>query len=199
MLVIVANLAALSGVWFNRTGQPDAVVTLTERELPLMPRGDDDSGVALKLTWRSEDGGDSWLDRDKLDELGFDIPHSGIDRYISQYRKLFAVLEYREGCDEPEKLPCLYAIDAGRDSKQLRRSYADRARYIIAPAAVQLRYQLDRPDGEKLTGRVQRLLLPMIHVPAEHGTPFTGAGADLSYRVTLRYGRRHEPWILAVE
>jgi hypothetical protein len=153
----------------------------------------------LRLTWRSEENGDSWLDRAKLEELGFDLPQSGIDRYISLYRKLFAVLEYREEHVGPEKMPRLFVIDAGRDAEELRRSYTDRARYIIVPAVVQLRYQPDSPNGERLTGRVQRLLPSMIHVPKEHSAPFIGADADISYRVTLRYGRRHEPWILSVE
>jgi hypothetical protein len=203
MLVIVVNLVALSGVWFNRTGAPDAVVTLTERELLLMPSEDDDSGIALRLSWSSEDPEERWdnpwLDRDKLEELGFNCPPADIDHNVSQHRQLFVVLEYREEEIEPVEASRLSAVDAGRDPEELRRLYPDRARYIITPADVRLRYLHDAPEGEKLAGRVQRLLPPLIHVPRNHRALFTGVEGEPSYRVTLRYGRRHEPWILAVE
>ncbi len=198
-LVIVVNLVALFSVWFNRTGAPDAEITLNERELPLVPREDDDSGMALRLTRRDKDDETPWLDRSKLEELGFDCPPAEIGHDFIQHRKLFIVLELREDATAPAEASRLFAMDAGPDPEELRRIYPDRARYIITSAVVQLRYQPDAPEGERLTGRIQRLLPPMIHVPKEYSALFTGAEAEPSYRVTLRYGRRHEPWILAVE
>jgi hypothetical protein len=199
MLVIIANLVALSGVWFNRTGAPDSVITLTERELPLMPREDDDSGIAVRLNWRNEDDATPWLDRDKLQELGFACPPHDFEHDIIQVRKLFVVLEYREEESDPPDASRLFAIDAGPSPEELRRSYPDRARYIITSAVVNMRFRSDPADGEKLRGTIRPLLPQLIHVPKTHRAHFTGTEGDLSYRVTLRYGRRHEPWILDVE
>lgn len=79
-LIVVGNLAVLAGVAYNRSGEPEAVMLLSERELrqPYYNRNNrDNSGLALRLSWRAEEGVRgpiaSWLDRDKLRELGFDV------------------------------------------------------------------------------------------------------------------------------
>jgi Domain of unknown function (DUF4824) len=73
-LVVVTNAVALGGVLGNRRGEPDAVVTLTERELTIGYVGEEDTGLALHLDWNQRwDGSDpGWLDRGKLESLGFD-------------------------------------------------------------------------------------------------------------------------------
>ena len=50
-------------------GQPDADITLTERELSRV-RTDADSGVSLTLSFQVPNG--TWLNRAKLSTLGFD-------------------------------------------------------------------------------------------------------------------------------
>jgi len=86
-LILAGNAIALIGVAYNRSGEPDAVAELSERELgKAFNRNRDNSGLSLRLRWRveSETGIESmmlggrmsgtthWLDRDKLAELGFD-------------------------------------------------------------------------------------------------------------------------------
>lgn len=92
-LILVTNTVALLGVAYNRNGEPDSVLQLTQREL-LLPyewRGNrENSGVALTLRWRvlGDDSGDptgllsgypgyggspKWLDQAKLSALGFDV------------------------------------------------------------------------------------------------------------------------------
>jgi hypothetical protein len=213
MLVIITNLVVLSGVWFNRTGAPDAVVTLTERELPMLQVRDDDSGIALRLSRNIEDrekrSNEAWLDRAKLEKLGFDCPSADIDHNYFQDRKLFLVLDYREEDVQAQHGSRLFAIDAGQDPEELRRAYPDRGRYIIAPGVVQLRYRPDTPEGEVLGGRIRQLLPSLIHVPTAHNALFKRLSAQglpdepgdhpPRYGVTLRYGRRLEPWIVDVK
>ncbi len=91
-LVLLVNAVALGGAAWNRSGDPDATVVLSQRELALPWQwGDahDDSGLALQLRWRvpSRPAGEDdivlhdgayahadWLDADKLAALGFEHP-----------------------------------------------------------------------------------------------------------------------------
>src|SRR5262249_50079141 len=50
VIVVAANVATLAGVAANRSGEPDAVITMTERELPL--RFTNDRNSARQLTVR---------------------------------------------------------------------------------------------------------------------------------------------------
>jgi len=79
-VVTAVNLAVMLDVLRDRTGEPDAVVTLDERELALEnpPR----EGGAITLRWKYQregrPGADAptflpyWIDERKLDALGFD-------------------------------------------------------------------------------------------------------------------------------
>lgn len=85
-LIMATNAVALIGVAYNRSGEPESVVTVSERELRL-PYGysssSENSGLSLKLVWRVKDrsskygcyqwGSPEWLDKEKLAELGFDV------------------------------------------------------------------------------------------------------------------------------
>lgn len=104
-LIVVTNAVVLGGAAWNRSGEPDATLVVTQRELALPPyRLDEDTGLALYLSlgggpwW--EERGEEWLDREKLAELGFavDVDPAGPD--AAQYyadalpRQVFVVLEY---------------------------------------------------------------------------------------------------------
>ena len=89
-LILVVNGFVLSGVALNRTGEPESLVQLSERELQLPYRGwnsKENSGVELSLRWRvnagsgtqdgyygyvSYGGTAAWLDEEKMTALGFD-------------------------------------------------------------------------------------------------------------------------------
>ena len=91
VVVILVNLLILYRVYDNRTSTPDSVVTLTQRELSLLPytkphrdgKYEHNKRRFLNINWRvyNEKGyyykSPEWLDSDKLKELGFDT-----DRYI---------------------------------------------------------------------------------------------------------------------
>lgn len=120
-LLLLTNLVVLAGVAYNRSGEPDARITLTERELrPWHSYNDENSGFALRVAWRISDdqeddhylyysrpqifpyyrGNTEWLDSNKLDALGFDTDEifrrgDDPDRYkVPISREAYVVLEY---------------------------------------------------------------------------------------------------------
>lgn len=73
-LVVVVNSAVLGGVAWNRSGQPEATLQLTERELPLRHRyvrSKENSGLGLTLRLFEDSHSPEWLDERKLRALGF--------------------------------------------------------------------------------------------------------------------------------
>jgi len=107
-IVLVANAFALVHAWRNRYGPVETEISLTERELALSYRSnDDDSGVAFDLRWLDPSWALSgwerrvvWLDQKNLHEIGFDTsvaPSSdkAADFYQRQRaRRAFVALEY---------------------------------------------------------------------------------------------------------
>jgi len=101
VLLAIVNLLVLAGVRLNRSGEPDASVELTERELSLNRIEKENSGVSLRLDLQQYGDRESeWFDKKKLTEVGFDCstPVDAADagfRYRKALpRKTFVVLEY---------------------------------------------------------------------------------------------------------
>jgi hypothetical protein len=109
-IILVANALALFHAAHNRVGTPESDITLTNRELRYFAQSatDDDSGVTLQLQWTDPslhlaaevDHRPKWLDRQKLQTLGFDCSvdpgSSGAARFYRRQRprQVFAALEY---------------------------------------------------------------------------------------------------------
>jgi hypothetical protein len=76
IFILAGNAAVLISVAYNRSGQPDAVVELSERELvrPYILSAREDSGLTLHLLWREpgQAEGSPRLTQDQLKALGFD-------------------------------------------------------------------------------------------------------------------------------
>ena len=95
-LILIVNMFALAGVAYNRSGEPDSRLRLSQRELALpysWQGSSENSGIALRLQWRvpvveespdaiarwsqmdylSNYGFPAWMDKTKLESLGFDI------------------------------------------------------------------------------------------------------------------------------
>ena len=117
-LIVVTNLAILAAAGWNRLGEPEAELLLTERELA-MPGARQDEGTALELSLMTTDEPPGvvrrtarwkryelppvdygWLDRAKLLELGFrvDLDPSELDaaeHYAhAMPRRAYVVLEF---------------------------------------------------------------------------------------------------------
>lgn len=90
LLIVGTNAVVLGGVVYNRGGEPEAALPLTERELQIPGAWgfrSENSGLDLRLQWRlppthadvsdygqaGYGGGAFWLDGAKLVELGFDM------------------------------------------------------------------------------------------------------------------------------
>ena len=117
-LIVLTNVVVLAGVVYNRSGEPDAVVQLTERELSWLKRWDvtdkEDTGIYLKLKWNLAKSHyrqyrtnhwifqeeDTWLNQKKLEELGFDTHFPLEDEKAYRFyrrqlpRQAYVVLEF---------------------------------------------------------------------------------------------------------
>lgn len=110
-VIVITNVFALAGVAYNRGGEPDAGVELSERELSMWHAGsrDENSGLSLRLACRIErsdgygggyscTGNPQWLDQAKLELLGINVPPADSDRYRRQRgmssKEVFLVLEF---------------------------------------------------------------------------------------------------------
>lgn len=91
-LILLTNAVVLIGVYFNRSGEVEARMTLSQRELSVphggdWVRGKENSGLALGLKWRVNQAGvgeyygghgysggtPDWLDEARMKSLGFDV------------------------------------------------------------------------------------------------------------------------------
>ncbi|MDY6989632.1 MAG: DUF4824 family protein [Thermodesulfobacteriota bacterium] len=112
VVLLATNVAVLLGVASNRSGEPEAVLLLTERELNWPYRiHKEDSGLALHLAWRAigkekeetyyvDWRTPEWFNGEKLKEVGFDVedltrPEISSERYkVPVAREVLIVLEY---------------------------------------------------------------------------------------------------------
>ena len=94
-LILLANAVALTGVYFNRSGEPEARMRLSQRELGTpwdWSVARENSGMVLGLNWRVNDGNavdnsyggygyhggtPDWLDEPRMQALGFDTTPVG--------------------------------------------------------------------------------------------------------------------------
>ena len=166
------------------------------------------------LSWRE------WLDRQqrKLDEMAGEV---------GRREKTPGDLEFaRERFERDRRTKSrMFLIDVGRDPAALRAKHPDTTRFIVTPALVDLSYWRNDPSPESahLTGSIRGLMVSEIHVPRGKRSPLdailasreererlraSAGSAQTSqpddevrgpaYAVTIAYGRRHEPWLVAV-
>ena len=112
-IIIATNVVALAGVTYNRSGNPEAQIELTERELAMPHRyrmNKENTGLGLRIKCRLEGdtyygygnciGIPKWFNREKLNELGFKLQslrEKGKRRHAwgkELPRKAYLVLEY---------------------------------------------------------------------------------------------------------
>lgn len=132
-LIVAVNAIAIGGALYNRGGEPEATLALSDRELELPYRWEeerDNSGLSLRLQWRvttrdeytlfSHGREPAWLDAAGLAALGFDtsLPADDLDaerHYARQLaRDALLVLEL----DGPAYAAALAAAQARFDKEK---------------------------------------------------------------------------------
>jgi Domain of unknown function (DUF4824) len=144
-LLVLTNVIVLVGVTYNRSDEPEAEITLTERELPLSYadyRSEENTGLALRLDWQhpghrwhaimfESQFEPNWFDQGKLENIGYDCSLPLSDPFAEQYydrmlpREAYVVLAYggeawarwREEWDR-DKVFMLDQIKKGKQSKE---------------------------------------------------------------------------------
>jgi hypothetical protein len=101
----------------------------------------------------------------------------------------------------------LFAVDAGPDAQALRAKYPDRTRYAIVQGKVRPSYQSGRGKEARWTGFIEVIDNARVNVPlqfrkAVESAPHSIARATASpplpaFEVTVAFGKRFEPWIIA--
>jgi len=101
----------------------------------------------------------------------------------------------------------LFAVDVGRDAQALRAKYPDRTRYAIVQGKVRPSYQSGRGKDARWTGYIEVIENARVNVPLEfrkavesapRSIPLaTPAGSGPAFEVTVAFGKRFEPWIIA--
>jgi hypothetical protein len=192
VVVIASNAYTLGTATFNRTGEPEAVLDLTERELRLPQREADNTAIVLQLEWNElapNQAGNSvppWFDAAKLASIGFDCRLPATAENAAHYRgaaprSVYAVLENdgdawrrymdriisQEEKDAASRRPRLVLIDVGTDASALRARYPDRRRSVIVPATAGLSLIQPRTGTPFLRGRINIVYPLELNVPRE--------------------------------
>ena len=160
IILVATNILVLTGVASNRSGEPETLITLTERELrlPYKTFKSENSGLSLRLSWRglrrdADNKVDTnygcgqatpWLDNEKIEELGFDIndyinwnDHSTYYK-VAIPKEVFIVLEYNGDA---------YREDMKRAERELEKQ---RSRFELNTDNEKLRIELE--SAEKSLG-----------------------------------------------
>ena len=219
-LVVVSNFAAWRVAALNRSGEPEAVLVLTERELQLRAKQAENTALSLRLVFdRWRERGDTvvreagWFDRAKLESIGFDcsrpVTAESADYYRTRPpRATYAALEYAESSSLDSRLSL---VDVGNDAAALRQRHPDRRRVAIVEATAVIRHVVNPGQPPFLMGRVTSVLPAEINVPREWRGALEGLQSDDQagtwpppqreprFRVTVTWGKRLEPWITNVE
>jgi hypothetical protein len=206
-LIVIVNAAILGTARSNREGERLAELTLTERELAVPAyREAESSSLRLKLKFASESPPAlqrvawrkqadlpavdyPWLDRGKLESLGFRLDSNSnpglriafvaLELDGDSWTRWLAAredrLRKRLPPDDAEAVLALdrsmrsrlVPVDAGRDVAALRRRFPDRARYLIVPGLVRaVSGGPDAPDAS-WRGQITDILVSDIGVPRE--------------------------------
>lgn len=140
LIFLVTDIVILAGVASNRSGEPEARLSLTERELNLPYRThSENSSLSLTLVWRtlgeSEDSLASayqppaWFTTTKLKELGYSEAVTGPDTDTARRgdrptKEVFIVLEYggpayQQALHRAEAALAQAKLDQGRTKEQI--------------------------------------------------------------------------------
>jgi len=182
-IVLLSNAVALGGVWYNRSGEPEARLSLSERELQRVSSGwladEGDTVTRLQLLWRrpGDDWQLPWLDAAKLRALGFAVGDGQVELGRQPAREVWLVLEldgpsYRRQVEQVRQALSLAEaeLQASPDSELLQQERDERRRRLeheeqrasrlmlvdagVDPEALRQRWP-DRQRQVLLAGRIE--------------------------------------------
>ena len=142
-IILLTNAVALGGAGYNRSGEPESQLQLTQRELQHSSwrEGKDNSGMTLTLNWRIEQATQSdfdfgaysgrwgvpvWLDKAKMAELGFDVEKlAGLAKYGRRYNEM-----------QPAEVLLVLELNDQAYQHQLRRAgeYVEECKKLLSAA-----------------------------------------------------------------
>lgn len=215
-IILVANVFALFGVQRNRSGEPRQSISLTQRELELSNRREENSGISLRLRFNGQ-----WEPDDaRAGELGFSPNENASIRGRLSQRPVFVALEcngprYAEWLEKQERqqptaievvkqswrtqFTRLFVADVARSPEPLLQKYANRENYLVvrglATATVSYTDPVTfRRGPRRIEVFVSRIEPGSIHLPL----PLSQLDTAHPYIVDLSYGPRFEPWATAI-
>lgn len=177
VLTVVANALLLGAAMWNRLGDPTSTLSLIEGELEL-PRGrspaeaSEDSGISLALLWHGvprwsghlapeRATKSTWLDREKLREIGFDVAMEPTDPAAQGHyqrmlpRPAYVVLELNEEArqdrlQEQRRASTRRGAEESRDQwiREVNRRAGSRL-FAIDAGTDARRLQRQYPDGTR--------------------------------------------------
>jgi hypothetical protein len=225
-MLTVAGYVAAAG--WNGSGEPRLIITLTERELPMveLPRSDEDPGLQLQFAYeRRYDPLDArnWLTEQRLREIGFALyvpvgSPQAVDAYdhvparlawvVFEYDgPLWREIERRRAVTETEAGPArippltsrLVPVDAGVDFDALRVRYP--SGHLILRAEIGLSYVTTEGGGRVLRGTLRDVVPRRVAVPTRMRAVVDARGAragEPRYEVDLALGTLGLPYVRAL-
>lgn len=219
--LLVTGITIAGAAWNRSSGR--APVVLSERELPLRYASDDNSGQSVwirhQYTWGEAI---SWLNVEKLTSLGFDTsvepasPDAAAHYGRALRRVAFIALEFNgpawqawaseyarnlkqwtPDADVERQLANssrLVPVDVDLDAATLEARYPDARTHLITRGLVRVAIYTPKDGRSRLSGSIE-LAPDSLYVPPDIAASLRSP----SYRLSVRYGRRHEPWITGVE
>jgi len=135
VIIIMANIVVLLGVYQNRKSKPTSLITLTQREMPMRDHHRYDKDIRhryLALRWNVYDSVDrrsyysqyKWLDEAKLQELGFDVAKAKVKK-LKKYGK---IKEFYIAMEMDGKAYQDYLIQREKTYEEKRAKYTTSAR-----------------------------------------------------------------------
>lgn len=214
LLVLVTVAALVGAAGWNRSGEPQLIIVLTERELPLAHANTapgDDPGARLRIAYEyRHDPLDArnWLPESRLREIGFPFTVPvGSPQAVYTYdrvppRLAWVVFEYdgpqwraiarRRAIVETARVPMptmpsrLVPVDVGLDFDVLRTRYP--SGHLIVRGVIGLSYVSASNGGPMLHGVLREVVPPVIAVPYAFRAIVAGLAATVeSEAVEPRY------------
>lgn len=203
-LVVVANGLTLLMAWRNRSETRQEIV-LSQREFFVERESRQRSSVFLRLTTIETEL--PWLDESKMAALGFSPVHSEEDSHQLSRRGFVALEldgpefhrleEHRNRKDQSFPVSRLLAVDFALRAEELEQRYVDRSRHLIVRGALRPTYSRIQPPPAQIAALI--VAVEKIYVPKQFRAIVPHDSTSGAYRVSLRFGKNYEPWIVRVQ